>query len=91
MLVKLYLWAKKIHRLLVLIISALTLVMAGTGLLMKYPKLAGGAIDLGLMRYLHNQLSVYFTGVLVLMALTGLYMYVFPVLNKPKQPPTQIN
>lgn len=73
--INLYLLAKKIHRLLVLLITFLTVVMAGTGILMKY---SIAVIDLGMTRYIHNKLSVIFTVTLGLMALTGLLMYLIP-------------
>jgi hypothetical protein len=82
--IKLYLYSKKVHRVLVLIITAMTLVMAGTGIMLEYSVSFFG-LDLGLVRYLHNKLSVYFTVVLALMLITGLHMYVFPVLNRHKK------
>lgn len=58
----------------------MTLIMAGTGLLLKYTSWANNLpfLDLGMMRYIHNNLSVLFTVVLGLMALTGLVMYLYP-------------
>lgn len=77
-----YQLAKAVHRVLVLVVTVLLIVMAGTGLLMKYPAFASryvGVLDVGLVRFIHNQLSVAFTAVLVLMALSGLVMYVYPL------------
>jgi len=84
---------KKIHRFLVLIIIPLGLFMAGTGTLLKFP--AFGAkylsfLDLGQIRYLHNQISVYFTAVLLLMMISGVWMYIYIWLqgrrkNRPPQ------
>lgn len=77
---KLYLLSRQIHRFLVLVISTLTVLMAGTGLMLKYAQFFSKYlpfIDLGMARYVHNNLSPYFTGTLVLMAATGLYMYFF--------------
>lgn len=79
---KLFLWCKKIHRLLVLIIVASTLIMAATGILMKYQLDATGQI-----RYVHNQMSIIFTVLLSVMAATGLFMYFFPLLIKRKNNP----
>jgi uncharacterized iron-regulated membrane protein len=73
---------RKIHRFFVLIIIALTAVMAFTGIAMKYSLLT---TDLAMLRYVHNNLSVLFTAVLVIMAVTGTYLYFFPWLMKRKQ------
>ncbi len=84
---KIFLFCKKIHRILVLVISTATVFMALTGLMLKYTSFFSkyfGFIDLGMIRYVHNNLSVYFTIVLVLMAVTGLYMYFFTL---PKRSP----
>jgi hypothetical protein len=81
--INLYLLSKKIHRILVLIISMLTIIMGGTGLLMKYPSIAQRFfVNKGFITYIHNNLSIYFVLALGLMMLTGLYMYFFPVLRK---------
>ncbi|MBI5037544.1 MAG: hypothetical protein HZC01_02470 [Candidatus Kerfeldbacteria bacterium] len=88
-----YIITKKIHRLLVLIISTLGLIMAITGIIMKYPDIAHnilGSINLGQVRNLHNKLSPIFSIALFLMALTGLWMYVYPSLaawRRRRQPP----
>ncbi|MFA5831466.1 MAG: hypothetical protein WC878_06570 [Candidatus Paceibacterota bacterium] len=84
---KLYLYSKKVHRVLVLVITAMILIMAGTGTMLEYSVSFFG-LDLGLVRYVHNKLSIYFTVVLVLMMITGLYMYIFPVLNRHKKQET---
>jgi len=57
----------------VLVVLVLIAVMAITGLMMKYT-----VGDVGLARYIHNNMSVVFTIVLVIMAVTGLVMYVYP-------------
>lgn len=67
-----YLLARQIHRLLVLIVTAIFLVMATTGLLIRFP----------LARFIHGNLSTIFVIVLGLMAVSGLTMYFFPVLRK---------
>jgi hypothetical protein len=84
---KLYLWSKQIHRLTMFITSALVLVMAGTGMLLKYPIIS----DTGLIRRIHNNLSPIFGGALFIMMITGIYMYVFPLLKKRSSPPLQSN
>ncbi len=82
---KIYLLAKKIHRMLVLMITFLSLLMGATGLMLKYPTLNFfGLIDLGLARYLHNQLSPLFGIGLTLMITTGVWMYLYPALQKRK-------
>ena len=89
-----YLWSKKIHRILVLVIIVVSGIMAFTGIVMKYPEIARifPVIDELLMRYIHNQASVIFSIVLVCMIITGGYMYLFPLLRKAPSPtvtPTQ--
>jgi uncharacterized iron-regulated membrane protein len=86
--IKLYRYARIVHRVLVLVISALTVFMAGTGLLLKYPGFAFehlSFIDVGQMRYLHNQLSLIFTILLLVMAVTGWLMYLLPVSMRRRQ------
>ena len=79
----LYLLAKKIHRFLVIIISVIGLLMAGTGTLLKYTFISKKLtfIDLGLIRSFHNNLSPYFAVVFLGMLITGLVMYLFPMLK----------
>ncbi len=95
---KLYRWSKKIHRLLFVGIIVLGLFMMGTGLLMRYPGFQAdfvGALDPGLIRYLHNRVSTYFAIVLTLNILTGIVMYIFPAWQRrravrsapPSEPP----
>ena len=73
--------SRKIHRILVLIILTLGLTMTVTGALLKYTVIAREYltfVDLGFVRYLHNQLSTYFGIALVLMIITGTWMYFYP-------------
>lgn len=89
---KLYLLAKKIHRYLVIIIVFLTMLMATTGGIMKYSSFFSdfNFIYLGLVRYLHNQMSPFFSVVLFLMGITGLVMYFYPAViarKRKKQSP----
>jgi len=81
---KYYLLAKKFHRILVLIITVFSLLMGITGLMLKYPTLSFNLINLGLVRYLHNQLSPLFGIVLFVMIITGGWMYLYPELKKRK-------
>jgi uncharacterized iron-regulated membrane protein len=74
---KFYVLSRKLHRFLVLILTAMTLIMAASGIAIKYYWQPFG-LDLGLLRYVHNQLSLIFTIALSLMALSGLCMYFFP-------------
>ncbi len=85
--IKFYLFCRKIHRIFVLTIVVLTIIMAGTGSLLKYSSFASkiSFIDLGLVRYLHNNLSPWFTLALVIMTLTGLVMYFYPWYIKRKK------
>jgi len=77
---KIYLWSKKIHRILVIVIIFITIIMAGTGIFLKYSATFSRVsfIDLGLVRYIHNNLSVLFATILFLMIVTGAMMYVYP-------------
>jgi len=72
--------ARKIHRLLVLILTSFSLVMAFTGLLLKYPFYSSmfKFLNLGMIRYIHNQLSPWLTITLFLMAVSGVLMYFSP-------------
>lgn len=74
---------RQIHRKLVLVISALGVIMLITGFAMKYPLtfLAMG-IDPLAARKLHNLTSTFFSIVFALMGITGLYMYIAPLLRK---------
>ncbi len=79
-----YLWCKKIHRYLVLIMTILGLLMGATGYMMHentYILLPAGQV-----RTLHNNFSITFAVVLGIMTITGLYLFIFPYL-KAKQPP----
>ena len=84
MMTNLYILSRKIHRLLVLIILVIGLLMAGTGMALKYTFLSSSLpfVDLGFVRYLHNVLSPFFAIVFLGMLITGIYMYIFPLLRK---------
>lgn len=83
----LFLWSKKIHRYLVLLMVILGIVMMGSGYMMKqnsYLILSPGGI-----RSVHNTASLFFSIILGVMIITGLYLFLFPYLpvNKEEQPP----
>jgi hypothetical protein len=81
MMIKLNIFARKMHRLCVMAAVLLMLLMGGTGLILKYPNFAFENfpwVNASLVRALHNSLSPYFAGVLGLMAFTGLLMYYIP-------------
>ncbi len=84
---QLFLLSKKIHRWSLLVTVLLTLIMGSTGMLLKYPNLGEIVnIDLGLIRYIHREMSVLFSVALIIMATTGLAMYFIPeLLNKARQ------
>jgi len=73
--IKLYILAKKIHRLLVFIILILGFVMTITGI-----SLYSGSSSF-FIRTLHHQLSILFSLILGLMSLSGLYLFLFPYLR----------
>lgn len=77
---KLYLFSKTVHRILVMAISFITLIMALSGILLKYPSLSSQtSLDLRLIRYIHNNLSPFFSVMLTIMVVTGIIMYVYPL------------
>ncbi len=84
-----YLIAKKLHRLLVVLIILLGIIMTITGYMMKmglyFP------FDPLAIRMIHSTISLYFTGVLGLMSLTGLYMFIFPYLGKKQEEVKKVN
>ena len=81
--IKPYLLSKSVHRYLVVIISVLTILMAGTGIMLKYGWLSKMLrLDQGMIRFLHNNLSVVFTVALVFMMISGIIMYIFPLVRK---------
>jgi len=89
-----YLWSKKIHRILVLLILILGILMIGTGYMMH----EGAYILLPAIqiRYIHDSFSILFSVILGIMALTGTYLFLFPYLPVKKQipqptPPKTIN
>lgn len=73
---KLYIYSRKVHRLLVIFVTVFGLIMSVTGTLMKF-HLADSSLY-----SLHDFCSLIFTGVFGLMLLTGLYLYIFPYLKK---------
>jgi len=75
---KFYLFSKKIHRFLALITSAMIIIMAGTGLMLEDLSSWFG-MDLGMVRFIHNKLSVSFTFALSFMAISGIVMYFYPL------------
>ncbi|NMB84104.1 hypothetical protein GYA28_02335 [Candidatus Roizmanbacteria bacterium] len=75
--IKLYLFSKKIHRVLVMAVVFLGSIMGITGLILKYH-----LSDYGLIRWLHNQLSLFFGLVFFVMLVTGIVMYIFPLTKR---------
>lgn len=93
-LITLFQWSKSLHRLALFGVVGLAAIMGLTGMLLKFPKAARflPGVDLNLVRYLHNEFSLYFSLFLITMILTGLYMYWYPWYAKrrasQKVPPT---
>ncbi len=76
-----FVFMKQVHRFMVLGILVLGLAMGITGVLLKFPSIAANYlmfIDMGYIRFLHNNLSTYFAVVFFLMMLTGIWMYFYP-------------
>ena|SRR3989338_2213010 len=83
----LYIISRKIHRIAALIIAVFILLMAGTGVTLKYNAFVAvslPSINLGLMRYLHNNLSPWFAIALTTMMMSGLIMYFYPLVRRKK-------
>lgn len=81
--IKLYLFSKSLHRLAMFALIILTILMGITGLYLKYSWLNKLLpFDLTLLRYIHNEMSPYFTVALTVMMITGIVMYVFPLLRR---------
>ncbi len=76
-----YLYAKKIHRFLVLFLLITGFLMVVTGLFMYRSNYL--FFDPLAVRILHRQLSVVFASLLGLMAATGLYLFIYPHLKQP--------
>ena len=94
MMTKLYLFSKKIHRLLVFVVLALGLFMMLSGLMLKYTAYFIDNfkfIDLVMMRYLHNSVSIIFSIVLFFMMLTGTLMYFLPIIIRKKAAVTPVS
>lgn len=75
----LYVWSRTVHRICVVAMLIFTMLMGGTGAILKYPEIVSVIpLDPGLMRAVHNGLSTWFLIVLGTMAFTGTYLYVYP-------------
>lgn len=71
--------SRKIHRMLVVIISFLGIIMMSTGSVIKFPGVFGGiGIDIYLMREVHNIVSTFFSIAFTGMAVSGLVMFLYP-------------
>jgi len=80
----LYLLARKIHRTMVLVMVVLIFIMSPTGAIMKFPEISKtfSFINPLTARYIHNQVSPFFSIALMIMLLTGGYMYLFTLPKK---------
>lgn len=82
---KLFKFVRIVHRLLVLVVTTLVLTMSLTGMSLKYTTTTlrlFPALDIAQLRYVHNQLTPYLSAVLIIMALSGLGMYILPPLMR---------
>ncbi len=76
----LYLKSKTIHRIAMLLTIILALAMSVTGIFLKYVGWSiKMGINLGMIRYIHNNLSSIFSVVLFVMIISGLVLYVVPI------------
>jgi ABC-type transport system involved in cytochrome c biogenesis permease subunit len=63
-----------------------TLLMAFTGTVLKYPRITNFIpLDLVFIRNLHNIASPFFGVVLVLMMVSGVVMYFYPIIARRKK------
>lgn len=84
-----YLWSKKIHRYLVLVVVLLGIVMIASGYMMhegSYFFFSPAAV-----RSVHNAISIVFSVTLGIMMLTGLYLFLFPYFPVKKDAPQPLN
>jgi uncharacterized iron-regulated membrane protein len=84
MMTKLYLLSKVLHRVSLYFTSLLIVFMSLTGICLKYPQANLFHLDMGLIRSLHSNFSLYFVLALFIMMITGLIMYIYPELRKHK-------
>ncbi len=72
--------AKNIHRILTIPMIVFGAIMAVTGTFLKWPELAPEFAEMTAVRSFHSQVSVIFTITLVVSALAGAAMYIYPVI-----------
>lgn len=72
--IKVFIFFKRIHRLLALLVASFGIVMMITGMSMKY----GWFVDPLTARSTHNLFSTFFVIALLPMMITGLFMFIFP-------------
>ncbi len=63
----------------------LTMVMSVTGTVLKFPEMQNAVLEVGLMRFIHNSISPFFSLCLFVMIVTGLVMYLVPLLRRKTQ------
>ena len=87
MMTKIVVFARRTHRLMALTMLVASLVMTSTGMAMKYPQ-QFAFINQGQARFVHNYISPVFVIILIVMAITGGFLYIYPWLLriKPRQP-----
>jgi uncharacterized iron-regulated membrane protein len=80
---QLYVTVRKIHRFFSLAVLVAGICMMITGLCLYLNQYT--FVDPMLVRYLHNKLSLLFSGILGAMMLTGLYLFLFPYLPNKRE------
>lgn len=80
--VSVYLLAKKAHRMIILPMIMLAVILSSTGAALKFPNVFSSVVDVKQARYLHNQMSLFFSIFLFLMSISGLVMYIYPLINR---------
>ena len=95
-LTRLAILTRRLHRLNVIIIAVLGTIQAVTGMVLKYPDLPVLSLfDLRSSSEIHNLNSTFFTVSFAVIAVTGLFLYLYPwlqqVTRKSRSSPPTVN
>lgn len=86
--IKLFIFAKKLHRITMYSTVLLIFIMGISGTIMKFEDFFEqfDFINLRILKYIHSEMSIYFSIALAIMTISGVYMYIFPLLKKKSLP-----
>jgi len=82
---QLFLFFKKVHRYLVMLIIMTGLVMIITGIMLYLGQFL--IFDSYTVGWIHNNISIFFAVILLIMMITGFYLFIFPYLPVKKSGP----